>query len=109
MAGENLKTFTTDEWQQAVIDSEKPVLVDFWAAWCGPCRMVGPIVEEIAEEYVGKMVVGKLNVDENNAIAAQYEVMTIPTLAVFKEGKIVDKVIGFRPKEELEKLLSAYC
>ncbi len=107
MAGENVKTFTTDNWNQDVLGSDKPVLVDYWASWCGPCRMVAPIVEELAEEYAGKFVIGKLNVDENPAISSQYGVMSIPTLAVFKDGKIVDKIVGFRGKADLVKMLNA--
>jgi len=107
MAGENVKTFTTDNWNQDVLGSDKPVLVDYWASWCGPCRMVAPIVEELAGEYAGKVVIGKLNVDENPAISSQYGVMSIPTLAVFKDGKIVDKIVGFRGKADLVKMLNA--
>lgn len=107
MAGENVKTFTTENWNQDVLGSNKPVLVDYWASWCGPCRMVAPIVEELASEYGGKVVIGKLNVDENPAISSQYGVMSIPTLAVFKDGKIVDKIVGFRGKADLVKMLNA--
>lgn len=108
MAGENVKTFTTENWNQDVLGSDKLVLVDYWASWCGPCRMVAPIVEELADEYVGKVVIGKLNVDENQAISSQYGVMSIPTLALFKDGKIVEKTVGFRGKADLVKMLTAH-
>jgi len=107
MASANVKTFTSNAWDQDVLKSDKPVLVDFWAAWCSPCRMVAPIVEEIADEYVGKLTVGKLNVDEHGPIAGQYGIMSIPTLGLFKDGKMVDKVIGFRGKADLVKMVEA--
>ena len=108
MAGANVKTFTTENWNQDVLGSDKPVLVDYWAAWCSPCRMVAPIVEELADEYLGKAIVGKLNVDEHGAVASQYGVMSIPTLALFKDGKVVDKIVGFRGKADLVKMLNAH-
>lgn len=85
-----------------VLNSELPVMVDFWAVWCGPCKVLGPIVEEIAHEYEGKLKVGKLNVDENNSIAMKYGVMSIPTLKFFKGGKVVGEIIGAAPKATIE-------
>ncbi|TGE34169.1 thioredoxin [Desulfosporosinus sp. Sb-LF] len=107
MAGANVKTFTTENFESDVLKSEKAVLVDFWAPWCSPCRMVAPIVEELADEYVGRIVIGKVNVDENGPIAGQYGVMSIPTLGIFKGGKMVDKIVGFRGKADLVKMLDA--
>ncbi|MDH5599536.1 MAG: thioredoxin, partial [Cyclobacteriaceae bacterium] len=84
----------TDANFEEVLNSDKPVLVDFWAEWCGPCRMIGPIVEELAGEYDGKAVIGKVNVDENPNVSAKFGIRSIPTLLVFKGGEIVDKQIG---------------
>jgi thioredoxin 1 len=90
-----------------VLQSKTPVLVDFWAVWCGPCRMVAPVVEELAGEYDGKVTFVKLNVDENPKMSSQYGIMSIPTLLIFKNGAPVSNIIGFRPKAELKKSIDA--
>jgi len=92
---------------QIVLQSETPVLVDFWADRCGPCRMVAPIVEELAEEYEGKISFAKLDVDQNPRTASQYGIMSIPTLLIFKDGNPVSNIVGFRPKAELKRSLDA--
>jgi thioredoxin 1 len=95
------------KFNEVVIKSKMPVLVDFWAPWCGPCRMVAPVVDELATEYDGKISFVKLNVDDNPQIASQFGVMSIPTLIVFKGGKPASTIVGFRPKAELKKSLDA--
>lgn len=89
----------------SVLQAKEPVLVDFWAAWCGPCRRVGPVVEALALEYAGKVKVAKLNVDENPQTPAKYSVMSIPTLILFQGGQVVTQMVGARPKEEFKKVL----
>lgn len=96
---------SSENFEKEVLNSEKPVLVDFFADWCGPCKMMAPIVEELATELEGKVKVGKLNVDENSDIAIEYNVMSIPTLIVFKNGKEEKRLVGVRDKEELLRLL----
>lgn len=101
------KQFTDSSWEQDVLGSDKPVLVDFWAEWCGPCRMIGPLVEELSNEYEGKAVVGKLNVDESPGVASKYGIRSIPTLLVFKGGEVVDKIVGAVPKTMLAQKIDA--
>ena len=98
-------TLTEQNFAQEVLQSDKPVLVDFWASWCGPCRMVSPIVDEIAEELDGKVKVGKVNVDEQRELAGEYGIMSIPTLMVVKKGEIVNTAVGVRPKNAILSML----
>lgn len=108
MASENVLALTDANFRGTVLEADKPVLVDFWAAWCGPCKMIAPVIEELASEYVGKALVGKLNVDENRQVASEYGIMSIPTIMVFKNGQMVDKVVGYKTKPDLAKLLDKY-
>ena len=105
MANENVLHIGSEEAFDQLIAGETPVLVDFWATWCGPCRMIAPIVEEIADEYAGKVVVAKVDVDEQGELAQRYRIRNIPTLLDFKRGEVVDKAIGARPKAALEQML----
>jgi thioredoxin 1 len=108
MAGNDTLTFTDSTFDTDVINSEVPVLVDFWAEWCGPCRMMGPTVDQVATEYSGKVKVGKLDVDSNQQTAARYGIRGIPTLLLFKEGKIVEQKVGAIAKPEFQKMLEKY-
>jgi len=99
----------TDENFDGFISSNKLVVVDFWAEWCAPCRMLAPVIEELAKEYAGKIVFGKLNVDENPTTAAKFGIMSIPTLIVFKNGQPVDMIIGAMPKKQIEARLNRYA
>jgi thioredoxin 1 len=98
---------TEQTFDSEVIKSEVPVLVDFWATWCGPCKMIAPIVEDLAGEYQGKLKVLKLDVDENSGVAAKYSVMSIPTLGIFSKGELIERIVGYMPKEQLKKRIDA--
>ncbi|HAI22090.1 MAG TPA: thioredoxin [Clostridiales bacterium UBA8153] len=100
-------TLTDKNFSAEVLSAGVPVLVDFWAAWCSPCRMIAPVIDELAQDYLGRVKVGKLNVDDNANTSAQYGVMSIPTLILFKEGKAVDKIVGAVPKRELQRRMDA--
>jgi thioredoxin 1 len=105
MAGSNMLEVTDSNFEAEVINSETPVLVDFWAEWCAPCRMVAPLMEDLSEEFAGKLKVTKLNVDNNRETAAKYDIMSIPTVILFKAGEAVKQVVGALPKESLLKEL----
>lgn len=105
MAGDNIVEFTDDNFAADVLKSSTPVLVDFWATWCAPCKAIAPVLEKLADEYAGKVKIGKVNVDENPATPGQYGVRGIPTLILFKDGQIVDQLVGAVPKNQLESLL----
>jgi thioredoxin 1 len=105
MANENVHEFTDANFQSEVLNSSTPVLVDFWASWCGPCKAIAPIIDEIATEYQGKIRVGKVNVDENPGIPSNYGIRSIPTVILFKDGKVFDQVVGALPKSQLQVLL----
>ncbi|MDF1566269.1 MAG: thioredoxin [Deltaproteobacteria bacterium] len=107
MAGEHVLEFTDSNWQAEVVSSDQPVLVDFWAPWCGPCRAIAPHVEALAAQYAGKARVGKVNVDDNQQVAGQYGVRSIPTVLVIKGGQVVDQVVGAVGKDKLDAMLSA--
>jgi thioredoxin 1 len=105
MASENVHTFTDDNFEKEVLQSEIPVLVDFWATWCAPCKAIAPLIDTVAAEYEGRIKVGKVNVDDNPATPGKYGVRGIPTVILLKDGKVVDQVVGAIPKAQLEALI----
>jgi thioredoxin 1 len=106
--GAATKTVTDDTFDAEVLGSDVPVLVDFWAEWCGPCKMVAPVLEEIAAEHAGKLVVAKLNTDENPEVTRRYQIMSIPTMSVFSGGEVVKSIVGAKPKAALLRDLEGY-
>jgi thioredoxin 1 len=105
MASENVHTFTDDNFEKEVLQSNIPVLVDFWATWCAPCKAIAPLIDAVAAEYEGQLKVGKVNVDDNPATPGKYGVRGIPTVILLKDGKVVDQVVGAIPKSQLEALI----
>ncbi|MCH8486148.1 MAG: thioredoxin [Candidatus Cyclonatronum sp.] len=107
MASETTLELTDTNFDELVLQAEHPVLVDFWAEWCGPCRRVGPLVDELSKEYEGKAVIGKVDVDSNPQVSMKYQIRSIPALLIFKNGEVVDQIIGAVPKSVLKKQLDA--
>ena len=105
--GLNVKEFTDDNFQSEVLEASQPVLVDFWAPWCGPCRQIAPMIEDLAAENSGSVKVGKVNIDDNPNFAQQFHVSAIPTLMIFRNGQPTDKFVGVRPKSQLQEALDA--
>ena len=108
MAAENVQTFTDGNFDQSVLQSGQPVLVDFWAEWCGPCKRLGPTIDALASEYAGKVTIGKLNVDENPNTAIKFQIRGIPAVLLFKGGEIVESVVGLAPKDDFKKVLDKH-
>jgi thioredoxin 1 len=105
MAAPNIVTLTADNFAAEVLKASAPVLVDFWAEWCGPCKMIGPILDELAQEYSGRVKIGKVNIDDQQGLASEYGVRAIPTLLVFHEGQVADQMVGLRSKRDLKASL----
>jgi len=108
MASDKIINLTKDNFDDVVLKSDKPVVVDFWAQWCGPCRAVGPIMDELASEYEGKVKIAKLNVDEEGELAEKFRIMSIPTIMVYKNGEMVEKVIGAKSKSDFSAMIDKH-
>ena len=108
MAAEHVQTFTDGNFDDSVLKSAPPVLVDFWAEWCGPCKRLGPTVDALAAEYAGKVTVGKMNIDENPKTPEHYQIRGIPTLLIFKGGQVVESLVGLAQKDDLKKVLDKH-
>src|SRR5437764_13617686 len=102
MAALNIVALTHENFPAEVLQSSTPVLVDFWAEWCGPCKMIAPVLDELAEEYLGRLKIGKVNIDEQQALAAEYGIRSIPTLLLFSRGQVADQIVGLRSKRDLK-------
>ena len=107
MANDNVVEFTDQNFEEEVLKSDKPVLVDFWAEWCPPCRALGPTIDKLANDYVGKVKIGKVDTDSNQNVAMRYQVQNIPTILLFKDGKIAHRFVGLRKEQEFRELLDA--
>jgi thioredoxin 1 len=108
MAADNVQTFTDSNFESSVLKADKPVLVDFWAEWCGPCKRLGPTIDQLAGEYAGKLTIGKLNVDDNPDTTVKFQIRGIPAVLLFKGGQVVDQVIGAAPKEDFKRVIDRH-
>lgn len=108
MASDSVLNVTQESFESTVLKADKPVLVDFWAEWCGPCKMVAPVLDELAEEIGDQVQIAKVNVDDNNELAFQYQVSSIPTMILFKDGEVADRVIGAMPKASIQQFLDSH-
>ncbi len=108
MAAENVQTFTDGNFEDTVLKAGGPVLVDFWAEWCGPCKRLGPTIEQLASDYAGKVTIGKLNVDDNPNTASKFQIRGIPAVLLFKDGQVVETVVGLAPKEDFKRAIDKH-